>query len=289
MNAIAQTEFNPSLAVINGTIKTTSLKVAEHFGKQHKSVLRSINNLECSTDFIERNFAPIQFDVEVGFGIRKDTAYEMTKDGFTFLAMGFTGKEAAKWKEAYINAFNKMAEQLSSNPVQLEPKTITKAQQGILFNVVAGKSDHSGKSRSYYWSRFANHFKLASYKDLRAELFDEAHHYLQGLEGEEMLYITISELNRVVDSNIKRAIEGQLVEKQSKNSLTIDMRFPEGMRTMNMQFETSEFQHGRWLVSLMDGNLSIQAMPNDVLCLTTDKWIDYMTQERGYVVGKKLN
>lgn len=121
MNAIAQTEFNPSLAVINGTIKTTSLKVAEHFGKQHKSVLRSIKNLECSTNFIERNFAPMLIDVEIGQGaIRQDPAYEMTKDGFTFLAMGFTGKEAAKWKEAYINAFNAMADSLQQPAIGYE-------------------------------------------------------------------------------------------------------------------------------------------------------------------------
>ena len=55
-----------------------------------------------------------------------------------------------------------------------------------------------------------------------------------------------------------------------------------------MKFETSEFQHGRWLVSLSDGNMAIQTMPNDMLCLTRNKWIDYMTQECGYVVGKKL-
>jgi len=121
MNAITTTEFNPSLAVINGTIKTTSLKVAEHFGKQHKNVLQAIDRLECSLEFNQLNFQPVEYSDAKG---EKRPAYEMTKDGFTFLAMGFTGKEAAKWKEAYINAFNKMAEQLSSNPLQLpEPKT----------------------------------------------------------------------------------------------------------------------------------------------------------------------
>jgi len=128
MNAITTTEFNPSLAVINGTIKTTSLKVAEHFGKRHGDVIRSLNNIECSTEFSERNFALAEYIDEQG---KPRPAYEMTKDGFTFLAMGFTGKEAAKWKEAYINAFNKMAEQLSSNPVQLEPKTKKALPNGL--------------------------------------------------------------------------------------------------------------------------------------------------------------
>ncbi|MGI9701007.1 Rha family transcriptional regulator [Pseudomonas aeruginosa] len=40
----------------------------------------------------------------------------MTRDGFTFLCMGFTGEEAARWKEAYINAFNKMEQALIRQP-----------------------------------------------------------------------------------------------------------------------------------------------------------------------------
>ena len=278
MNAVLQTEFNPSLAVINGTIKTTSLKVAEHFGKQHKSVLRSIKNLECSQDFHRLNFAPMLIDVEIGQGaIRKDPAYEMTKDGFTFLAMGFTGKEAAKWKEAYINAFNKMAEQLSSNPVQLEPKTkkalpngLTLEQQDCIKALVRQRvaelpKDKQAKAAITCWSSIKSKYGK-TYKAVEPEHFTNI----------------VSLLGRL-------PLEGELVEKPKQDALTINLKFPDGMRTMTMKFETSEFQHGRWLVSLMDGNLSIQAMPNDVLCLTTDKWIDYMTQERGYVVGKKLN
>ena len=132
MNAIAPTEFNPSLAVINGTIKTTSLKVAEHFGKRHSDVIRAVKNIDCSINFAERNFALSKYQVSGGKNSSRDEEmYEMTKDGFTFLAMGFTGKEAAKWKEAYINAFNKMAEQLSSNPLQLEPKTKKALPNGL--------------------------------------------------------------------------------------------------------------------------------------------------------------
>ena len=290
MNAIAPTEFNPSLAVINGTIKTTSLKVAEHFGKQHKSVLRSIKNLDCSSEFSGRNFALTSTDViQPNGGLRKEPSYEMTKDGFVFLAMGFTGKEAAKWKEAYINAFNKMAEQLSSNPLQLESSTITKVQEGVLFNKVKDIAGGSGKIRAELWSRFQKHYSLSSYKYLPADKYEDAIQYLEAKQKEylgnvEMFYISSKE----IEDRVKTLV-GELVEKPKQDALTINLKFPDGMRTMTMQFETSEFQHGRWLVSLMDGNLSIQAMPNDVLCLTTDKWIDYMTQERGYVVGKKLS
>lgn len=111
--------INPAeLSVISGQVTTTSLHVAEHFGKLHKDVLKRINSLDCSADFRERNFAPTIQEVPGPNGaLRKEPAFRMTRDGFTFLCMGFTGKQAAKWKEAYINAFNQMEAQLQ--PVAL--------------------------------------------------------------------------------------------------------------------------------------------------------------------------
>ena len=89
---------------------TDSIKVAERFGKRHADVLRSIKNMDCSTEFTQRNFALSEFTDSTG---RKLPMFHMTKDGFAFLAMGFTGKEAARWKEAYIGAFNAMSDALS--------------------------------------------------------------------------------------------------------------------------------------------------------------------------------
>lgn len=104
-------EIRPHVAVIDGTIKTNSIVVAEHFEKRHADVLRSIKQLDCSPEFNQRNFAFVDYDDAKG---EKRPMVEITKDGFTFLAMGFTGKEAARWKEAYINAFNAMEQQLLS-------------------------------------------------------------------------------------------------------------------------------------------------------------------------------
>ncbi|HCF2992668.1 TPA: Rha family transcriptional regulator [Pseudomonas aeruginosa] len=121
MKAIAPVAPAAPVAVelIDGQPTTTSLDVAAHFGKLHKDVLRAVRSLECSPEFHERNFAPIQIDVDLGMGrSRKDQAFRMTRDGFTFLCMGFTGKEAAKWKEAYINAFNQL-EQAVHQPLAI--------------------------------------------------------------------------------------------------------------------------------------------------------------------------
>lgn len=97
------------VAVENEHAVTTSLRVAEVFGKQHKDVLRAVKSLDCSEDFHKRNFALMQKSIKIGNGAeRKSPMYYITRDGFMFLVMGFTGKTAAKWKEAYIKAFNEM-------------------------------------------------------------------------------------------------------------------------------------------------------------------------------------
>lgn len=103
----------PDLAVVDGQITTTSTQVSEHFQKRHDTVLRAIRNLECTDGYRLRNFAETSLVVaQPNGGTRSIPAYRMTRDGFVFLAMGFTGKEAALWKEAYIDAFNRMEKEL---------------------------------------------------------------------------------------------------------------------------------------------------------------------------------
>jgi Rha family phage regulatory protein len=130
MTTLVAQNFDSFVFAQNDEIKTTSLLVAEKFGKLHKDVLKKIESLECSAEFIGRNFALIETDVKVGFGTRKSPAYEMTKDGFMFLVMGFTGKAAAEVKELYINAFNFMLAKLKPVPNALRdlpPQTLTPA------------------------------------------------------------------------------------------------------------------------------------------------------------------
>ena len=111
----SSTTLDPTtfISLHHGQPMTNSLKVAEAFGKQHKDVLRKIELLECSSDFRQRNFAQASYEVEQPNGGKATyKTWEMTKDGFIFVVMGFTGKKAAAIKEAYINAFNWMTEQL---------------------------------------------------------------------------------------------------------------------------------------------------------------------------------
>lgn len=83
----------------------TSLDIAETFGKEHKRVLQDIRELECSEDFGRHNFVQSSY---VNCQNKKQPMYYVTRDGFTLLAMGYTGEKAMKFKEGYIRQFNAM-------------------------------------------------------------------------------------------------------------------------------------------------------------------------------------
>jgi Rha family phage regulatory protein len=93
--------------VRNGIPVVSSRDVAKLFNKEHKNVLRDIDKLDCSPEFTRLNFEPCTYRNQKNVSQRE---YIMTKDGCVFLVMGFTGKEAALFKEQYIAAFNEMVE-----------------------------------------------------------------------------------------------------------------------------------------------------------------------------------
>lgn len=107
-NLIPTQETNELIEIENGQPVTTSLKVAEIFGKQHYHVLRDIQEKilpNVSDDFGLSNFGLSSYVNEQN---KHQPMYYITRDGFTMVAMGYTGAKAMKFKEAYINEFNKM-------------------------------------------------------------------------------------------------------------------------------------------------------------------------------------
>lgn len=110
-------QFEHAVYIQNDLIKTDSLKVAKYFNKRHSHVLRAIENLECSPEFTSAQFWAHVQPIQAGAVTRDSKYYEMTKDGFIFLVMGFTGAKAAQIKEAYIHAFNHMATQLQNQHI----------------------------------------------------------------------------------------------------------------------------------------------------------------------------
>jgi len=98
----------------DGKILASSLDVAEKFGKSHNHVIRDIEDIISKSDC--PNLDSEMFVESTYQNSRGKTykCYLMNRDGFSLLAMGFTGKEALQWKLKYIEAFNKMEETLKS-------------------------------------------------------------------------------------------------------------------------------------------------------------------------------
>ena len=94
-----------------GVPNTTSRKIAKVFGKEHYNVLRDIENLDCSESFNAINFELVNYKDKKG---EKRPEYIITKDGFVFLVMGYRGRKAAAFKEAYIKRFNDMEDYIKS-------------------------------------------------------------------------------------------------------------------------------------------------------------------------------
>lgn len=103
----------------NGQLTVSSLQVAESFEKQHKDVLKSVDSLLKETS--AKNFANlfIESSYADSYG-RCQKCYELTRDGFSLLVMGFTGKKALEWKLKYIEAFNTMEQTIRGQQKQLD-------------------------------------------------------------------------------------------------------------------------------------------------------------------------
>lgn len=98
------------LSTQNGEPVASSRQIAESFGKEHKSVLRSVE------DLVAQNCAAKSMFYETTFENRgkQYPMYLMNRDGFSLLVMGFTGKAALEWKLKYIAAFNEMEKKLAT-------------------------------------------------------------------------------------------------------------------------------------------------------------------------------
>lgn len=121
---------------------TTSLIVAEVFGKEHSKVCRDIENLSCSEGFRVANFGEATFENKKTGQNHK--MYQMTKDGFSFLVMGYTGDKAGQFKEMFINEFNKRemmlknddyilarSQEILHNRLQLAEQQLSQAKEKI--------------------------------------------------------------------------------------------------------------------------------------------------------------
>jgi Rha family phage regulatory protein len=154
MKEQSQEQF-PLVVISNNKAVTTSLEVARYFGKRHDDVLKAIRNVGCSDDFRLRNFAESNYTNEQG---KQQPMCEMTRDGFTFVGMGFTGPQAARFREAYIDAFNRMEEALrriQTEALVAEAKrdALTYFRRGAALTAVLNDRNTLEKVEKFYWFR----------------------------------------------------------------------------------------------------------------------------------------
>jgi Rha family phage regulatory protein len=100
-------------------MEVSSRTVAEVFNKPHARVLHAISQLELPDSFSKTNFRFTEYADSRGV---KHPEVILTRDGFSLLAMGFTGKDALAWKLKFLAAFNQMEQSLLKQADGLEWK-----------------------------------------------------------------------------------------------------------------------------------------------------------------------
>jgi Rha family phage regulatory protein len=182
--------FSPSVSLCSGRPATTSLEVAKFFSKRHDDVIRSIRNLRpnCPEKFTARNFAASEYIDETG---RSLPMFILYRDGFMLLVMGYTGKKALAMKLAYIEAFNRMEEELarqyaaSSSPTPDDfPGTLsitpsTTEDRKPLRALVGSWAQVSGLPFAACWNQLKAAFNIANIKELPQEWIPDAIDWVQ--------------------------------------------------------------------------------------------------------------
>lgn len=179
--------FSPSVSLHSGRPATTSLEVAQFFGKQHQHVMRSIDDLRSNTpeSFSASNFGRAEYSDEQG---KTRPMFILYRDGFMLLVMGYTGKKALAIKLAYIEAFNRLEAELAAQRGSALPSdTLTPEQQAHLQAIVAAKAgmvpaSHRRRAFQEIWARFNNNFQIARYAQLPPARIGEAVEYLVSME-----------------------------------------------------------------------------------------------------------
>lgn len=102
----------------DGVLTVSSLQISNDFGKRHADVLETIEKMKTENSVLMNMFIESSYKVS---GNRKSyKCYELTRDGFSLLVMGFTGQKALEWKLKYIEAFNRMEQELRNGQPDLE-------------------------------------------------------------------------------------------------------------------------------------------------------------------------
>ena len=183
---------SPSVSLHSGRPATTSLEVAKFFGKQHQHVMRSIDDLRSNTpeSFSASNFGRAEYSDEQG---KPRPMFILYRDGFMLLVMGYTGKKALAMKLAYIEAFNRMEEELARQKeaarnitqdivdfpgtISLTPSSV--ADRKPLRALVGSWAKLSNAPFDACWNQLKAAFNLTNIKELPQEWIPDALAWVQ--------------------------------------------------------------------------------------------------------------
>ena len=173
----------PVVSVTNGVVTTLSTDVATLFEKRHNDVIRSIETLSStlSADRL-RNFAQtvVTRANPSGGAPIQSKAYRLTRDGFTILAMGFTGKKAMEFKWAYIDAFNAMEKKLREGGER--SGRITDYQQWELQKAVAKRAKNTAAHYQTIYHAIYNRFQIPRYTELKQRDFEDCIAFIEDVD-----------------------------------------------------------------------------------------------------------
>src|SRR5690625_1828327 len=217
----------------NDQVVTSSRNVARDFNKEHRAVLKAIDDL--LKDGVALNDADLFYETTYTHEQNKQRyrQYLMNRDGFTLLVMGFTGKKAMQFKMQYINAFNEMEKELTqpnSRKLLLETaleheKKIETIQTDVnmlkntmridgtqefkirklanrkVVRSLGGKDapaykELSSKVLARFWRDFKQHFMLPRYSELPKKKYDEAINFINAWQPDTSTRLEIQSINR---------------------------------------------------------------------------------------------
>ena len=175
-----------AIQVIEGHTVTTSRIVSEYFGKKHSDVVRAITSIVANfpAGQASRNFAQWSEEVDIGGGAkRRVNGYLMDRKGFCLLAMGFTGKEALKFKIAFYDEFERMENALrNQNSVANTDRKLNTKEQYELRKAVKSRALTNSIHYQTIYNALYDYFKIASYKDLRSDQLQSAITFINACE-----------------------------------------------------------------------------------------------------------
>lgn len=242
------------LQVVDGKATTTSRQVAEMFNKEHKDVLKIIKNLVEQLDFNQRNFAPVDYRDLKG---EMRPMYNIDRDGFTLLAMGFNGQEALNFKMKYIQAFNAMEQELLKQKSLSIPKTYSQAL------LEAGRLAEENEKKQLLIEKQNEQLVIAQPK---TEFFD-----LVTKNDKEVDFATVAKI-------LKKCGRNKLMEQLRKAKILNDKNIP-----YQQYVEAGYFKVVESSSSDKNGRIRIH-----LTTVVYNKGIDFICKKLGYIKNTNI-